>query len=379
MRIGIDCTSAGKQRAGIGRFTRGLIRGLASAGRQHEYILIRAKDAPPLDEDLPANFKSVCLPLGEWPLTVAWHRLSLPVPLDVLIRGLDVFHATDYLLPPLSRAAGLVTVHDLSFKLFPECAEPNLVRFLERRLPRSLNRARIILADSQCTKEDLVRLYGLSPTRIAVVMGGVDDRFHPVAEPAVTAVRQKYALPGDYVLTVGTLEPRKNLVRLVEAFAKLQQESTGVSQLVIAGGKGWLYDEIFATVQRLELTDRVRFLGFVPDDDLPALLTGARLFVFPSLYEGFGLPPLEAMACGTPVVCSRSSSLPEVVGDAAIVVEPLDPAALAKAMNRVVKDGSLRAKLSEQGRVQAAKFTWKAAAESLIDVYERCGAAASNP
>ena len=211
-----------------------------------------------------------------------------------------------------------------------------------------------IIADSQATKRDLVEILAVRPEKIHVVYLGVEERFRPLQDAAqIAAVKAAYAIPGPYVLYVGTLQPRKNLVRLVQAFARVAQAlDTGYEgmtpysaadpqrrlSLVLAGGKGWWYEDIFRTVQELDLADRVIFTGYVKDDDLPALYSGAELFVLPSLYEGFGLPVLEAMACGAPVVASNVSSLPEIAGDAGLLANPTDPADLARAMIRVLMD-----------------------------------------
>jgi len=228
------------------------------------------------------------------------------------------------------------------------------------------------LADSQATKQDLIELLGVPPEKIAVVYGGIEARFSPAADPAGDAmVRQKYGLEQPYMFTLGTLEPRKNYVRLMRAYHRLSQEAGSVPPLIVAGGKGWLYEDIFAEVERLGLGERVRFLGYVQDTDLPALYRGAELFVFPSLYEGFGFPPLEAMACGCPVVCSNSSSLPEVVGDAAILVDPTDEEQIARALYAGLTEATLRERLIERGLARAALFTWPAAARRLVAEYER--------
>jgi glycosyltransferase involved in cell wall biosynthesis len=222
------------------------------------------------------------------------------------------------------------------------------------------------------TKCDLIERYGTEPDKITVVYPGYDEAtFQPVRdEEVIEAVKARYGIAGDYILFVGTLQPRKNLIRLVKAFADCRSPIADC-RLVIAGKKGWLYQEIFRRVEELGLEKKVVFTGYVPEGDLPALLSGAHLFVFPSLYEGFGLPVLEAMACGTPVVCSNASSLPEVAGDAALMVDPLDVEGLATAMERVLSDEELRAELTERGFKQARKFSWERCARETLAVLER--------
>jgi glycosyltransferase involved in cell wall biosynthesis len=233
-----------------------------------------------------------------------------------------------------------------------------------------VHRADLVLADSQSTKDDLVELLGVEADRIEVVYPGVEERFHPIENQALLEeVRRRYNLPPRFILGLGTLQPRKNFVRLIEAYSLLVTRHSSL-QLVIAGGKGWLYEEIFATVERLGLEKKVVFPGFVADEDLPALYNLAELFVFPSLYEGFGLPPLEAMACGTPVITSDASSLPEVVGEAGLMVEATDVEGLTQAMQRVLEDSALRERMIAKGMKQAKKFTWEQAAAKLLSLYE---------
>ena len=255
----------------------------------------------------------------------------------------------------------------------PDAFLPTLRRYLERAVPRSIARADLVLADSTHTRSDLIDLFRVEPDKVKVVTPGVDPRFQPrqaapQASPpcAPDELRKRYDL-GDqpYVLSVGTLQPRKNYVRLIQAFVKSRVSREAGLRLLIAGGCGWLFEDI---VTEAEKHDCVRLLGFVEDEELPALYRGACLFAFPSLYEGFGLPVLEAMACGVPVVCSNTSSLPEVAGDAAVLVNPLDVDELSFAMDRVLQDKVLRDRMIDRGLAQAARFTWQRSARQLLDV-----------
>jgi glycosyltransferase involved in cell wall biosynthesis len=229
-------------------------------------------------------------------------------------------------------------------------------------------RADHILADSAATRDDLIELYQAPPEKVSVLYCGIDAAFRPVRDLQIqAAVRARYGLgSAPFIVAVSTLQPRKNYVRLIQAFARL---STQGVNLVIAGGKGWLFETIFAEVERLRLQERVIFPGFVADDDLPALYSAARLLAYPSLYEGFGLPMLEAMACGTPVVASTASCLPEVAGDAARLVSPTDVEALAMALDEVLTDEALRADLIAKGHARAGQFTWDQAARQLLGIY----------
>ena len=239
-------------------------------------------------------------------------------------------------------------------------------------MPRFLGRAQAVIAVSEFTKRDAIRLYGLRDDKITVIYEGVHPRFVLSSPAQVAAIRRTYHLPEHVILYTGTIEPRKNLARLLEAYARLRSQPglPGDLKLVIVGKKGWLYQPFFDRLGQLGLQDEVIFPGFVPGEDLPALYGAANVFAYPSLFEGFGLPVLEAMACGTPVVCSTSSSLPEVAGDAALLVDPADTAGLANALQRVLSDSSLRSSLSARGTMQAARFTWEQAARATVAVYE---------
>ena len=266
---------------------------------------------------------------------------------------------------------GVVTIHDLSFLRVPQCADPGLRQYLTERTPPSVARARRVLADSQNTRRDLIELLDVTPEKVSVVYAGVEPRFRPVRDlERLEQVRQRYHLPELFVLFVGTIEPRKNLGRLLSAYAQMRRQTGLPHQLVLSGSNGWLYEEIYDKVSRDGLQEDVVFPGFVADEDLPALYTLADLFVFPSLYEGFGLPPLEAMSCGTPVVASNNSSLPEVLGSAALFVDAEDVEGLADAMARVLGDAMVRTRLADLGRAQAARFTWEDAARQLVKAYE---------
>jgi glycosyltransferase involved in cell wall biosynthesis len=317
----------------------------------------------------------------EW-LTRLWHRMHIPLRIEALVGGQDLYHATDFVLPPISQQTrSLLTVHDLSFVRDPDSATPALRRYLNDVVPPSVARANHILADSQATKDDLVELYSAPPDKITVLYSGVDSRFSPEKERGEEErVRRRYKLGHQpFILGVGALHPRKNYSRLISAFAQIADVSRRLDgrsinhNLVIVGKQGWLYDSIVADAARLGIRTRLIFPGFADDEDLPALYRASDLFVFPSLYEGFGLPPLEAMACGTPVVTSNVSSLPEVVGDAGLTVDPMDVHELADAMSRALQDGQLRQRMIDRGLTRAAEFTWLRAARQLRQLYEQIG------
>lgn len=384
MVIGIDYTAAAWQGAGIGRHTRGLVRAAVSRGGQHQYRLFYAARGLPTASPHLADLRDLCqrfryvravpIPLSPRALTRIWQRLRLPLPIEALTGRLDVLHAPDFVLPP-TRARTLLTVHDLSFLVGPEWFDPSTRRYLARMVPRMVRRAHMVLADSQATRADLVRLLGVDARRVAVVYpAGPDARFAPMPPAATEPARARLKLPGNFLFFVSTLEPRKNLVRTIEAFGRLLGGAHGDVppdlELVIAGRRGWLYEAIFQAAERPPVRGRVRFLDFLDDNDLPAVYNLARALVYATLYEGFGIPPLEAMACGTPVVASNVSSLPEAVGDAAILVDPYDAASIAAGMARAL-DAGATSHLRAAGREQVAQFTTERAAAALLECYER--------
>jgi glycosyltransferase involved in cell wall biosynthesis len=369
--IGIDYTAALKQGGGIGRYTRGLITTLATLNSPYHYRLMATPDAPAEGyryfSDFPA-FSRRTYPLRERWMTIAWHRLYLPVPVEWFTGPVALFHSPNFILPPTHSAKSLLTVHDLSFIRHPQGAVDKLRRWLEQVVPRSLARADHVLADSENTRHDLQEIFSVPPEKITVVGAGVEERFQPVtANPLLAEVRQRYNLPDRFVLGLGTLEPRKNFSGLIRAFSRSDISRT--HHLVIAGGKGWLYDDIFSAAGESPVSERIHFAGFVADEHLPALYSLADIFAYPSHYEGFGIPVIEAMACGTPVVCADNSSLPEVAGQAALLVPATDPDALAHTLSRLATDPALRQSCVEQGFGQAQKFNWPAAAHRLLAVY----------
>jgi glycosyltransferase involved in cell wall biosynthesis len=379
MRIGIDYTAAVRQGAGIGRYTRQLVQALLELDRDDSYVLLAATGgvhasaaAWPQAGERRAPVRQVRLPVSDRTLNVIWHRLQLPLWVEWASGPLDILHSPDFALPPVRRARTILTVHDLSFMRVPECSDPRLRAYLLRVVPASVRRADVVLADSESTRQDVIELLGVDPARVEVVYAGVEPRFQRVRDAqTLQAVRSRYQLPAHFILGVGTLQPRKNFERLIEGFSHARDAVPAETHLVIAGGVGWLYESIYRRIEELGLQKAVHLPGYVTDEDLPALYSLADVFAFPSLYEGFGLPPLEAMACGTPVVCSNASSLPEVVGRAALTVDPLDVDALTDALRRALSDEPLRAELTQMGLTRARRFTWKQAASTLLDVYRR--------
>ncbi len=403
MKIGIDYTSAATQGAGIGRYTRELIRALLALPSDNSYSFFYASRNR-IEQSAISGQRSAVrrLPFHDKWLMRVWQRLQIPIPVELIVGKVDLFHSPDFTLPPtLPGVPTLLTVHDLSFIRDPDSAWPSLRAFLNKAVPRSVRRATHVLADSQATKDDLVELFGTPAEKITVLYSGVEARFAPVRDQAeIDRVCAKYQLPRPFILSVGTLQPRKNYGRLIEAFAEVikhpERSPAGAKpkdatvrdasfdstafrsgrltpgwHLVIAGGKGWMAEPIFEQVKRSGLEGRVHFPGFVDDADLPALYSAADLFAYVSLYEGFGLPLLEAMACGTPVIGSRASSLPEVMGDAGLPVDPLDVDMIAHALREMIDQPELRARSIGLGLERAKLFTWDKAARELLAIYDR--------
>jgi glycosyltransferase involved in cell wall biosynthesis len=377
MLIGIDASRATvARRTGTENYSLHLIRELLAEGTEHRYRLYFNQAPPPGLFSGTADWRVIPFPRLWTHARLSWEMMRHPP---------DLLFVPSHVLPLVRPVRSVVTVHDLGYHYYPEAhtLSQNLyLRWSTRYNARSAVR---VLADSEATRRDLIDFYRIEEERVTVVYPGRDEALVPIGDPGLIAsVCARHGVTTPYLLYVGTLHPRKNLVRLVQAFASLlRSEDVGPSdscsglKLVLAGKKGWYYEEIFAQVRKLNLVDRVVFTGYVPDADLPSLLSGALAFVFPSLYEGFGLPVLEAMSCGVPVICSDSSSLPEVAGDAALLTDPLDSEAWVEALWRVVADRDLRCTLAGRGFEQVQRFSWRQTAKETLQVLEEAGRALS--
>ncbi len=379
MRIVMDYTAAARQGAGIGRYARELITAILSSADAADYVLMTASaglgqawiaekerlrrisgNRPPTFRDIPLT--------DDW-MARLWQRLRLPLPAEWITGRADVFYSPDFVLPPLLRRThAALTVHDLSFLRYPETFPSALRAYLESAVPRSVARSDAILADSAATRQDLIELLRVPPEKVTTLYCGVAARFTPKPAPGERERLQARYGVGErpYILAVGTIQPRKNYPHLIAACAPLAK-TNGV-ELVIAGRAAWLSEPTLAAAKAC---DYVRLLGFFDDDDLPALYRQAHILAFPSLYEGFGIPPLEAMACGTPVVASTASSVPEVVGDAGLLADPHDVAAWTAALECLLRDQDLRARLRRDGIQRAGQFTWEAAAQQWLALVKR--------
>lgn len=364
MLIGLDVSRLGvAQRTGTEHYTWELLAALGQMDRHNQYLLYanrRPRALPPL----PPRFHLRSLP---WPRL--WTHLRLSA--EMLLHPPDVLHIPAHVLPLVHPQRSVVTIHDLGYLYYPQAHTLRQRLYLRWSTSWSARHANHLLADSEATKQDLVRFCRVPAEKITVVYLGVSSRFAPTTDGRVTrSVMERYGVRPPYLLFVGTVQPRKNLRRLIAAFA---QADVGEFQLVLAGKRGWLTAEIDALGARLGVADRVHFTGYVADADVPVLLGGARALLLPSLYEGFGLTALEAMACGTPVLAARSSSLPEVVGDAGLLVDPLDVDDMARGLERIALDDTAWETLQARGLRRVTDWSWSRCARETLSVLEAVG------
>ncbi|MBE3560621.1 MAG: glycosyltransferase family 4 protein [Ktedonobacteraceae bacterium] len=375
MRIAIDYTAAVRQGAGIGTYVRNLVAALLAQDSHSRYMLLTS-GRPTTERPFPVaeHVRGRSLFIPDRYLNILWYRWRLPIPPVAFFTGpVDIYHGPDFVLPPLSnRVRKVVTIHDLAFLEHPEYAVPALAAYLRKVVPEAVAAADAVATVSHEVSRTLMRHFQTPREKLVVIPNGVSPHFRRISDPLLlNATRYKFGLKHPLVLGVGTQEPRKNHAGLIKAFYQAHQQKNGPAMLAIAGGQGWLYEETRELVAQLKLERKVRFLGRVSDFELITLYSLADVFAFPSFFEGFGIPPLEAMACGAPVITSNTSSLPEVAGDAALLVDPHDHEALARAMLRLLKDEQLREDLRQKGYQRVQQFTWENSAKKMLDVYQR--------
>jgi glycosyltransferase involved in cell wall biosynthesis len=368
MRIGIDATALPPNPVGAGNYIINLIRSLAALEEPEELVVFaqphgrRLIDVPPRP-----GFAWVVLPEMNPALRLGWEQTVFPL----LIRrnGIDLLHSLHYTMPLVRPCKTVVTYHDMTFFFYPGLHTRTKRWFFPLAIRASARRADALIAVSENTRRDSIRILGIPPEKICAIPLGVAAHFRPIADRAcLEQTRRKYNLPDRFILYVGLVEPRKNLPSLIRAYQSLA--SRGVNQaLVVVGRFGWMVSEVLDLVNELGFKDRVHFTGYIPDQDLPMVYNLADLFVYPSVYEGFGLPPIEALACGTPVVTTAVSTMPEHVGEAGVLVPPDDEETLAQAMYKVLVTPSLRQELAKKGPQQAAQFTWEQTSRKTMQVY----------
>jgi glycosyltransferase involved in cell wall biosynthesis len=392
MNIGIEATSAGEaQKAGVGYYTYNLIRAMALLHcEDHTYTLYLRKpwqdsgtsfvcrtESPnspssSLRIEFESNQKFISKVLRT---PCLWAQLRLPLELWTCPQ--DVYFFPSSVLPLLYQPSkSVITIHDIAYLFFPDCFSPMLRRWLKIATKHGIARAKKIITVSEFTRQDLITYYGVAPEKVVAIHHGVHEMFRPFqAQMEITSIeiiKKKYQIEGPYILCIGTLQKRKNIPRLLHSFSLLKQSYNIPHKLVLIGQKcpDLPEHDIFSTVERLFLQENVVWTGYVTEQDMPVLLNGAELFVFPSLYEGFGMPVLEAMASGVPVACSNSSSLPEVVGDSGVMFDPYNIDSMTAAIHRALMNQELREKLRQQGLQRAKEFTWKRCAQKTLDVLE---------
>ncbi len=363
MRIGIDARMTHYRRAGISQYTLQLIEGLARCDTDDEFVILQSRKSKEPILERP-NFVTRRL------YTPSHHRLEqVFLPLEITHLRMDVLHSTDFIPPFRRNCRSVITVHDLVFLMYPDLLTKESARYYGQ-IDQAVRHTDAIIAVSQATKMDVIRLLGVPEKKITVIYEAASPIFRPLnREEVAERVRERFGLDSDFLLFVSTIEPRKNVPNLLRAFRLLLDNYHPKAKLVLAGEKGWLFQDVFELADKLNLREDALFLGRVSTEELLWLYNGARALVAPSLYEGFGLPPLEAMACGTPVITSNLSALPEVVGDAGVLVDPKDVDALAVAMWRILSDEPLRASLISKGFKRAAVFSWEKAAQETWALY----------
>jgi len=377
MKIAIDLRCLlPRNYSGVGWYTVNLLKSLFKLDQKNQYILLfnqfknLRKDSPTFD--FP-NVKQVVSHIPNKFLTLSGRFLDFPKIDHLIPDRIDIFFIPLFKISPVSNnCKKVITCHDLSFEYFPKFS-PFRDRIFNKLGPKfETKKSDHIIAVSHSTFEDLLRLYNVSPDKVSVIYEGVEDRFRPIDDyEYLDKVKKKYNLPHKFILFLGNLDLRKNILGLIEAYKELRK-SLDV-KLVLAGQPSWGYKEksLKLKVQNSKLKDDIKFLGYVDERDKPALYNLASIFCFPSFYEGFGLPPLEAMACGTPVITSNNSSLPEIVGDAGLMINPYDTDELGQTMETLIRDESLRNKLKEKCLSQADKFRWDEVAEKTLEVFEK--------
>lgn len=369
MRIAIDAHSVGAKLGGNESYAVNLIEALAQIDSVNSYTLyVTTAEARDRFHQRWPNFK-VHTTLPHTPLI----RIPLTLSAELRKHPVDVLHV-QFTAPPFCPCPVVVSVHDLSFEHLPQTFLRRSRTQLRLTVRHSARRADRILTLSEHTRGDVIKTYKIDPAKVVAIPLAAPAHFGPVTDDKeLQRVRHNYGIDGDYVLSVGSIQPRKNLVRLINAYASLRGIHSGNSfpKLVIVGKKGWLYDETLRALEETGVKDSIVLTGYVPEPDLPALYSGALCFVYPSYFEGFGLPPLEAMKCGAPVVVGDATSLPEVVGDAGLKVDPFDVSAIAKAIGEVINNSELRRELRVKGLKRAEMFDWQDTARQTLQVYEQ--------
>lgn len=371
MKILIDFTQIAIRKAGVGLYGEQLLKQISALNREDLIYVLVQDDETVLD--CLANLSLIKVSarfFRKLPLRLALEQLYIPHLVKKL--KIDVVHSLHYSFPVwMTRARRVVTVHDMSALLMPEVHTSTRRWYMRLFIPLTAKLADRIIFVSEAARADYLSFYRVPLNQTAVIHHAASNQFTPnIAIEQLLSVRDKYKINGPYVLFIGTLEPRKNVPRLIQAFARLAQQFPD-ERLVIVGMKGWHYDEIFTLTSELGLNDKVRFTGFVDEADKPAILRGSDIFIYPSLYEGFGIPVLEALSCGVPTITSDRSSMPEIAGDGALIVDPTDVEQIYQAMRLLLSDEKRRSEISVRALLQSSRFSWEAAAAATLDQYRK--------
>lgn len=372
MRIGFDISSQSLPRSGVGQYQIHLLRALLLADPENFYHLygfnLRNRHRFKTIHFPSQNYDLYLSPVPQRVMTLWWLMFQQP-SLEQIVGTCDLYHVSELCIQPTRKGKTVAFVHDLTTLLHPEYHTASNT-FLHRERFKRILRVDGILTNSEFTKKDLINHLGIKPETIFVTPLGADDRFRPMADSKITPVLRAFGIKKPYLLFVGTLEPRKNVEALIRAFNALKEKYWIPHQLVLVGQKGWLYQDIMKAVEFSPFRGDILSLDYVPDSDIPALMSGADVFVYPSFYEGFGLPVLEAMQCGCPVITSNVSSLPEVGGDACLYVHPESSDELSEKIYEVIRDKSLQKTLSMKGAERAKQFSWKKCAQKTLAAYQ---------
>lgn len=369
MLIGLDGIPLTELKTGVGHYTFELARALARAAPHNEFELAYPSTFPPIDlpSSLPINLKAARVKVGP----LARHWWSIGAPRYVRRRGIELFHGTNYDIPLRQRCPTVLTVHDLSLLTHPETHEKRRLRRARRRLRLMARASTVIITPTEFVKNEVHSLLGPPSEKIFAVPEAFRECFYPQPFTATESARRRFGIEGDFLLSVGTIEPRKNIGTLVRAFAEvMRRDSARKLQLVVAGGEGWLTSDFFTEVKRSGVADRIVFTGYLYDEDLRALYSSCLIFVYPSIYEGFGLPPFEAMACGAPVVVSRIPTLMETTEGAVCYFDLASDDELVRVIEELMANDELRKSVAAAGRKQSAKFSWEQTAWMTLDVYD---------
>jgi len=364
-RIGIDARLTYYRQGGIAHYIEEIIHHIPQFDSSNQYIILHSRKDKRNLAQTDNQRRAIC-----W--TPSHHRIErLALSIEMLPHRLDLLHSPDFIPPMFGYRKSVITIHDLTFLHFPEFLTDESKRYYNEQIEAAVKRANHIMTDSEATRQDVIRMLNVPPEKVTTVLLGIDEDFKPADNETVQQVKTKCGLPDNYILFLGTFEPRKNLKGLLHAYARLRRMMEDVPSLVVAGRQGWLFEEIFELAANLGIRDSIAWREDIAYGDLPGLYSGASLLCLPSFYEGFGFPPLEAMACHTPSVVSNRGSLPEVVGDASLQVNPDDAASIADAMLQVLTNPKLADDLRQRGAEQVKLFTWEKTVTQVLETYRK--------